>query len=486
MHAAHARVHAHGVLQSTTPPSIPENLLAGAAGPGQGSTTESLSQSMLECANPVVSELHRMLAAAQRVALQREYAQIQAALTGQPSAVTAAARSGVTIARRPLRPATDGTVKATSQQRQSLRGVPVAARSYNVAHVGVELQSLNGRQTREDNGEIKELTTPTAQAVAVGPSELEGLVLTHALGEGRHGSVYLGTWRGLAVAVKRLLLQVNSHLGGSLSMQNEGLREAAIAMSLNHSNLVATYTYGLLPLQPAVAQGLDWQLMLVQEYCQGGSLRSAIESRWLLGQAETLDLALLLQCCVDICLGMAHLHARNLVHGDLKPENILLQLVPSSHPQVSEPVVVLKVCDFGLSSRLHPDQSHISNVRHGTFLYMAPELLRSGRASKASDVFSFGITAWELGYQRSAWKHYLAAREASHGDGRAPHMLFNFTLPLRGGEDPAAQHPDTVGEVEAAFADLAARCLSAEPEARPSFKQLSEHLLSLLMRVESM
>ncbi|KAJ9511923.1 hypothetical protein QJQ45_004488 [Haematococcus lacustris] len=299
-----------------------------------------------------------------------------------------------------------------------------------------------------------------------------------------------GTWRGLAVAVKRLLLQVNSHLGGSLSMQDEGLREAAIAMSLNHSNLVATYTYGLLPLQPAVAQGLDWQLMLVQEYCQGGSLRSAIESRWLLGQAGTLDLALLLQCCVDICLGMvgcgAHLHARNLVHGDLKPENILLQLVPSSHPQVSEPVVVLKVCDFGLSSRLHPDQSHISNVRHGTFLYMAPELLRSGRASKASDVFSFGITAWELGYQRSAWKHYLAAREASHGDGRAPHMLFNFTLPLRGGEDPAAQHPDTVGEVEAAFADLAARCLSAEPEARPSFKQLSEHLLSLLMRVESM
>ncbi|GFH07633.1 protein kinase domain-containing protein, partial [Haematococcus lacustris] len=129
--------------------------------------------------------------------------------------------------------------------------------------------------------------------------------------------------------------------------------------------------------------------------------------------------------------------------ADLKPENILLQLVPSSHPQVSEPVVVLKVCDFGLSSRLHPDQSHISNVRHGTFLYMAPELLRSGRASKASDVFSFGITAWELGYQRSAWKHYLAAREASHGDGRAPHMLFNFTLPLRGGEDPAAQHPDT-------------------------------------------
>ncbi|KAJ9512298.1 hypothetical protein QJQ45_012916 [Haematococcus lacustris] len=151
---------------------------------------------MLECANPVVSELHRMLAAAQRVALQREYAQIQATLTGQPSAVTAAARSGVTIVRRPLRPATDGTVKATSQQRQSLRGVPVAARSYNVAHVGVELQSLNGRQTREDNGEIKESTTPTAQAVAVGPSELEGLVLTHALGEGRHGSVYLGECRG--------------------------------------------------------------------------------------------------------------------------------------------------------------------------------------------------------------------------------------------------------------------------------------------------
>ena len=47
--------------------------------------------------------------------------------------------------------------------------------------------------------------------------------------------------------------------------------------------------------------------------------------------------------------------------------------------------------------------SHISGVRHGTPLYISPEILNNGKASKAADVYSFGVLMWELGHGRTAW-----------------------------------------------------------------------------------
>lgn len=56
----------------------------------------------------------------------------------------------------------------------------------------------------------------------------------------------------------------------------------------------------------------------------------------------------------------------------------------------------MQVADFGLSLALDPDSTHISQMHAGTLTHMAPELLLHGRASKASDVYAFGILLWEL------------------------------------------------------------------------------------------
>ena len=53
----------------------------------------------------------------------------------------------------------------------------------------------------------------------------------------------------------------------------------------------------------------------------------------------------------------------------------------------------LQVSDFGLSLHLNKG-THVSGARHGTPLYMAPEVLQSGRSSKASDVYSMGVMMW--------------------------------------------------------------------------------------------
>ncbi len=67
------------------------------------------------------------------------------------------------------------------------------------------------------------------------------------LGRGAFGVAYRGTWRGLEVAVKRILFQLMSSPQGEQS-RRKAMREAAINATLNHPNVVATYSWDMLPL----------------------------------------------------------------------------------------------------------------------------------------------------------------------------------------------------------------------------------------------
>lgn len=64
------------------------------------------------------------------------------------------------------------------------------------------------------------------------------------IGKGAHGTVYLGHWRGLDVAVKRITVPSVEGPAGEASRQG-ALKEASIHASLTHANVVATYSYSL-------------------------------------------------------------------------------------------------------------------------------------------------------------------------------------------------------------------------------------------------
>ena len=74
-----------------------------------------------------------------------------------------------------------------------------------------------------------------------------------------------------------------------------------------------------------------------------------------------------------------------MVHRDIKSSNIMLDSNFNT-----------KLGDFGLAKVMDHELGHQTSVLAGTFGYMAPEYVYSGRASKESDIYSFGVVLLEI------------------------------------------------------------------------------------------
>ncbi|GFR46219.1 hypothetical protein Agub_g7762 [Astrephomene gubernaculifera] len=387
--------------------------------------------------------------------------------------------------------------------------------------------------------------------------QLEVLFL---LGGGASSVVYCGTWRGLPVAIKTLVVS-DAAVGqeGTGHSRHWAVLEAAISMSLTHPNIVATYTYEVKPLvhEPRVpvlssstassAEGVPvevaraqqgggsppeavapsrsgsyeegvmttdvYKLYIVQELCNAGTLRAALE----LGMAGSVRAGglfkmLALRIALDVAQGMRHMHSRRIVHGDLKPDNVLLVKGPRNEPPkeaeqdtwvgqqpkqlchalavaaaaglgnfapseddtdavsaVVQLQLTAKVADFGLSLPLPEGATHASQHFQGTPAYKAPEVAVGGRASPHADVWSFGMLLLELYYGC-----VLADMAPSAGGGLEKGLaqqLPSFPLTL---------FQDIVASTHVPYAKLLTACLAFDPQCRPAFQEVAVQLEEML------
>jgi len=152
-------------------------------------------------------------------------------------------------------------------------------------------------------------------------------------------------------------------------------REVMIAASLKHKNIIK--------IQPEILTVTDSEnrqrRCLIMEYVDGFNLRKHIADRDL-SLEQGLDL------CLEICRGLDFLHQHGIVHRDVKPENFLLSGDGSA----------VKIVDFGLSKDVKSWRTRLQVERGGTRKYMSPEQLARKRLDLRSDIFSFGITMYEL------------------------------------------------------------------------------------------
>lgn len=196
----------------------------------------------------------------------------------------------------------------------------------------------------------------------------------------------------------------------------------------------------------------------MQEFCEAGSLRELLD-RKAFTHANGVDLAAVLDTAIDVARAMEHLHAQHIVHSDLKPRNILMKANPTSRRGF-----IAKVADFGLSLRVSPEETHVSNAFQGTMSHMAPETLMHGRVSKAVDVYAFGITLFELYSGERAFKG-------------VPKVVLGHAITVAGKRPlfPPAAPKD--------LRDLATRCWAADPAARPTFARVIVELQAIRLHL---
>lgn len=103
----------------------------------------------------------------------------------------------------------------------------------------------------------------------------------------------------------------------------------------------------------------------------------------------------------EVAIGIAVAHDARVIHCDIKPANILC----------SADLNTVKVADFGVAHVMNTSQSRLSTLR-GTPLYIAPELTDDPQPSIRADVFSFGMTAWQVGVVLCSFLLLLFASDA--------------------------------------------------------------------------
>jgi serine/threonine protein kinase len=172
---------------------------------------------------------------------------------------------------------------------------------------------------------------------------------------------------GRSVCVKVQLLDKTA-AAAARAAQAGRPSEGEIAIKIVHPNVVRTFEYG---------ETTKGEYYIVMEFVDGLSLQFLRESRAL---TYPRKVEVLLQAAE----GLAEVHAKGFIHHDFGPKNVLI----NREDQV-------KLIDFGLAVPNTAEFRRPGN-RTGTLHYMAPELLRREPTDERIDIFSFGVSAFEV------------------------------------------------------------------------------------------
>lgn len=263
------------------------------------------------------------------------------------------------------------------------------------------------------------------------------LEIVRSLGRGSHAVVFLAREPALKrlVAIKVLRPEFNDD--GVMRQRFE--REAQSAASLHHPNVTPVHRVGR----------IDGEIpYIVMEYIDSRTLEDTIES------SGPLPVDRARPVLAGLASALAAAHARGIVHRDVRPGNVFLE------KDTGRAVLA----DFGIAGLLETGGEAVSRltgagVRLGETRYMSPEQLMGESALESSDIYSFGILAYEV----------LTGR----GPYDATKVQDMVVAHLKSEPRPLAQ---LVPGIDPEFAQLIERCLTKDANRRPTAADLAEKL----------
>ena len=276
----------------------------------------------------------------------------------------------------------------------------------------------------------------------VGPYEIVAPV-----GSGGMGTVYkaIDRERDQTVAIK--VLDRRYDLDRKRRKRDYLGREVLIAASLNHDNIIR--------MNKEIVEQEDRngnvRRCLLMEYIDGHNLRKHINDR-------DLTLRQMIDLCIRICTGLDFLHQSDVVHRDIKPENFLF----------SRDLSQVKIVDFGLSKSGASWRTRWFREGGGTRRYMSPEQLSKRQLDARSDIFSMGITMYEL----FTGRHPCDGSDTREIQRQLRSSHYKF-------EPPSKHNP----EIPSALDRIILKALRRKPEKR--YQSITEMLLDLTRIAES-
>lgn len=274
------------------------------------------------------------------------------------------------------------------------------------------------------------------------------LCFIQSVGSGGFGSVYKAEYLGETVALKKVKKCTKNKLASRQSFWAE-----LNAAHLRHRNVVR-----VIAATPCLPTEEGYIGTILMEFVGSRNLQQIIYE-----YTEPLDEDRWLRYSTDIAHGLRFLHSHNIVHLDIKPPNVLVSIED-----------LCKIADFGCSLKLEPGcdvsplSPHLSHVG-GTYTHRSPELLKGEGVSPKADIYSFGITLWQL----------ITRDHPYTGDRQ--HVLYAVVAHnLR----PCVQkHPLFLTEQGRLCRTLLERCWNGEADCRPSAQELLPHLEQLRSRI---
>lgn len=158
-------------------------------------------------------------------------------------------------------------------------------------------------------------------------------------------------------------------------------RELTLAQELNHPNIIRAYELG---------EAEDAMRYISMEYLEGESLSSKLKST-----PNGIPVTELTPYLYQVAQGLHYAHERGIIHRDIKPANILIGKDGTA-----------KIADYGIGRPIISEEK-LTKTREvlGSAAYMSPEQCKGLKVDHSSDIYSFGIMAYELAVGKPPFDH---------------------------------------------------------------------------------